>query len=39
MLTQDQDINGGPSAQARQAAEGVRAIGPARAIPFLLQWI
>jgi HEAT repeat protein len=38
-MTQDEDIGGGPSAQARQAAEAVRAIGAAKAIPFLVRWI
>lgn len=39
VLTQDQDIEGGPSAEAWQATEAVRAIGPAKAIPFLVRWI
>jgi len=38
-LTQDEDISGGPSPQARQAIQAVKAIGPAQAIPFLLKWI
>jgi HEAT repeat protein len=32
-------IGGGPSADARRAAEAVRTIGPARSIPFLVRWI
>ena len=39
VMTQDEDIGGGPSARARQAAEAVRAIGAAKAIPFLVRWI
>lgn len=37
--TQYQDIDGGPSARAREAAEAVRAVGAAQAIPFLVRWI
>jgi HEAT repeat protein len=39
LLTQGQDIGGGPSAEARQATEAVRAIGAAKSIPFLVRWI
>src|SRR5438445_9097204 len=39
VMTTDEDIGGGPSARAREAAQVVRAIGPAKAIPFLLRWI
>ncbi len=37
--TQDEGIEGGPSSQALKSAEAVRAIGPAKAIPFLVRWI
>lgn len=37
-MTQDQKLDFGPSAQALEAIEAVRAIGPA-AIPYLLKWI
>jgi HEAT repeat protein len=39
VMTQDEDIGGGPSARARQAAEAVRAIGTEKAIPYLVRWI
>src|SRR5438046_9044277 len=39
VMTQDQDIGGGPSARDRQAAEAVRAIGATQAIPFLVRWL
>jgi len=38
-LTQDEALDFGPSAEARQAIEAVRAIGPAQSIPFLVRWI
>jgi HEAT repeat protein len=37
--TQDQDPDFSPSADAQRAANAVRAIGPAKAIPFLIRWI
>jgi HEAT repeat protein len=37
-MTQDESLEGGPSAEAAEAIAAVRAIGPA-AIPFLLKWI
>jgi HEAT repeat protein len=38
-MTEEEDIGGRPSAGARQAEKAVRAIGAAKAIPFLVRWI
>jgi HEAT repeat protein len=39
VMTQDQSIDGTPSAEAQKAMDAVRAIGPERSIPFLVKWL
>src|SRR5688500_4057187 len=37
--TEDQEIDGSPSVAAANAAAAIKAIGPAKVIPFLLRWM
>lgn len=39
MMTEDQGFDLGPSAEAKKAAQAVRAIGVTNCIPFLVHWI
>jgi len=38
-MTEDESIGGGPSPDALKAVDAVRAIGVAKALPFLVRWI